>query len=236
MEKKKALQEIKIIAASAAFGLLLTLCVAARTYVYSETTQAEIARNVLRFHVLANSDGERDQLLKQKVRDGVLETYREGLSASASVDETREFLTARLDDIKATAGEIVAGNGYDYPVTVQLTTDFFPTKVYGDVTFPPGNYEALRITIGEGAGQNWWCVMFPPLCYIDAAKGLPGNGKTQLALNLPEREYQLLTNTREPAIKIKFKIIEWWQNLKQNKAVPLQRVAAENNTPLTGRQ
>lgn len=215
--RMRFMKEIKIIAMSAVVGLLLTCVIAARTYVYSETTQSDIARNVIRFHVLAHSDSDEDQALKQKVRDGVLQTFKQALNASNSVEETRQFLTSHLDEIKSCAESIIRENGYDYPVSASVTKDFFPTKVYGDVVFPPGDYEALRIVIGNGEGRNWWCVMFPPLCYVDITRGIVSeDGKQQLKLNLPEEEYKLLTHANDDTtVKVKFKIVEWWQNRKQ---------------------
>ena len=214
---KKIKKEIKIIAAAVAVGLALAFSAAAgMTYVYSETAQADIARNVLRFHVIANSDSDADQLLKTRVRDAVLKEFEPELNASGSVDETRAFLSGHMAEIERSALSVIRGYGYDYAVDVSIGEVFFPTRVYGDVVFPPGVYESLRIVIGNGGGKNWWCVMFPPLCYVDATRDvLPEEGKQQLKSSLSEEEYKLLTYTsRDNSIKIKFKIVEWWQNRK----------------------
>ena len=136
---------------------------------------------VIRFHAIANSDSEADQALKLKVRDGVLTEINKKLAyetmlrhdgdmkqiAELDTDEARRFIEANLDEIKLTAEKIVRDEGYDYEVVVELGICWIPEKTYGSVTFPAGNYEALNIKIGSGGGQNWWCVLFPPLCIID---------------------------------------------------------------------
>lgn len=214
---KRLWKELKIAGMALVVGLALTLGIAARTYVYSETTQGDIARNVIRFHVLANSDSESDQQLKEIVRLGVLEAFKEGLNASNNVSETRAYLNAHLEEIRDCAEAIVTECGYDYPVRAAMSWDYFPTKAYGDVVFPPGNYEALRIEIGSGEGRNWWCVMFPPLCYVDLTQEeLPEEGKQQLMQHLPEEEYTLLAHTNDDmTVTIRFKVVEWWQSWKK---------------------
>ncbi|MDR1537486.1 MAG: stage II sporulation protein R [Clostridiales bacterium] len=217
-------KELKILAASLVCGIILAMCLGYATKAYSETVQESIAKEVLRFHVLANSDEEKDQELKLKVRDGVLETFKEGLSMSSSVDETRKFLSARLNDIEARAEEIVLENGYSYKVSASLSHDFFPTKTYGDITFPPGSYEALRLVIGEGEGKNWWCVMFPPLCFVDVTKGkTTDESKSQLQSITTASEYKLLSDDareQEVTVKVKFKVVEWWQNILRKRSEP----------------
>lgn len=211
-------RELKILATALVFGTLMATAITLYTRAYSETIQDDIARNVIRFHVLANSDSTEDQALKEKVRNSVLEAFREALSAGNSVEDTRAFLSTHMEDIRAYAQSVVMENGYDYPVSAVMAKDYFPTKAYGDVIFPPGEYEALRIVIGEGEGANWWCVMFPPLCYVDVTKNVSvsDSGKEQLQTLLTEEEYQLLTYTDNgTAIKLKFKIVEWWQERKQ---------------------
>ena len=220
-------KELKILAFAAAAGLCLTGLIASLTYVYSETTQADIARHVFRFHVRANSDSEADQQLKQAVRDTILETFKEELNASRSAEETRLFLTDKLGEIEACARSAVQAHGFDYPVSASVGREYFPTRAYGDVVLPPGRYETLLAEIGAGAGQNWWCVMFPPLCYVDATRGfISENGKKQLESDLSKEEYQLLTyESREQTVKIKFKVVEWWQNRKHSYEVANGRAA-----------
>jgi stage II sporulation protein R len=211
----------RIIILSLVFGLMFTVLSAFATVSYSETMQGEIAKEVVRFHVLANSNSEEDQALKIKVRDGILAEFKPILNASASVDETKVALNAHIDEIIACADGIIKENGYHYPVTAAVTKSNFPTKAYGDIVLPAGEYEALRIEIGAAAGQNWWCVMFPPLCFVDITQGeITPESKTDLENRLPEEAYDLIAHTQtsdEPTVKVKFKIVEWWQELKNEK-------------------
>lgn len=127
--------------------------------------QPSIASKILRFHVLANSDSEEDQKLKEEVRDAI-GAYLEPLLADAgSLEETKEIVTAHMEEIIETAERTMGALGYDYPVTAELTYADFPVKTYGDYTFPAGTYEALEVVIGEGEGHNWWCVLYPNMCF-----------------------------------------------------------------------
>ncbi|MDR2650413.1 MAG: stage II sporulation protein R [Clostridiales bacterium] len=206
--------KIKAIRRALLCGLIFTAGWA--TMVYSETVQSDLARSVIRFHVLANSDSDEDQSLKLSVRDEVLSRLKTELSSAQSVEETRRIIKSKLPEIESDAAAFVKTLGYNYPVKASLSRDFFPTKTYGDITFFPGEYEALRVVIGEGGGRNWWCVMFPPLCFVDVSKGkVPEENKQQLK-SAVDKEYALLSDeTREKkiTINVKFKIVEWWQNL-----------------------
>lgn len=135
----------------------------------------------IRFHVIANSDSDEDQALKLKVRDRLVKTIDDGLVREAvaksdgsegesglSIGESRDYILENLDKIEAEAYQVIEEEGFDYPVTAEMCVCWIPEKTYGSVTFPAGNYEALRIMIGEAEGQNWWCVLYPPLCLIDS--------------------------------------------------------------------
>ncbi len=126
--------------------------------------QTELAERVIRFHVIANSDSDSDQALKLAVRDRVLEEAERLYPQGAGLEEARQALEGHLNVLAAAGRAVVEQEGYDYPVTAQLERCWFPTKEYEDFSLPAGNYEALRIVIGEGEGRNWWCVAFPPLC------------------------------------------------------------------------
>ncbi|MCL2462243.1 MAG: stage II sporulation protein R, partial [Defluviitaleaceae bacterium] len=167
---KIARKEVKFVVAAVVAGVCFTFLFGWYTKAYSEGVQNGIAENVIRFHVLANSDTPDDQALKLKIRDAILDKLGPVLEASTSLDETKSYIQANLDEISAIGEAVAQENGYDYPVTAQLCVDYFPTKSYGDVTFPPGDYEALRVEIGAAQGHNWWCIMFPPLCYVDVTK------------------------------------------------------------------
>ena len=137
-----------------------------------------------------------------------------GLKSSRSKDETKNLLNKNLESIKKIARKTVINNGYNYDVKVLLCNDNFPTKKYGDITLPAGNYETLKIIIGAGRGHNWWCVMFPPLCFVDITKKtVPNDLKQDLKDILSDDEFKLVNYESEKnlPIKIKFKIVEAWQ-------------------------
>ena len=197
-------------------GLLLIFIIGWATKVYAERTQSALAQSVVRFHVLANSDSTEDQALKSKVKDMVLTELRPELSVSRSVEETRVFLSSRLKCIEADVGEYIQALGYNYQVKVSLDNAIFPATTYGNVTFFPGEYQALRIVIGEGIGQNWWCVVFPPLCYVDVAKDYTSEEEILLLRNISDMDYLLLTGeAREEnvTVNVRFKVVEAWQNI-----------------------
>ncbi len=177
------MEKIKhVMPATAAILAILATFVfcAGMTYRYNNTFSNE---DFIRFHVIANSDSDEDQALKLKVRDKLVDFVNEDLkreavrltdgseeTAELSIEETRTYISAHMDEIRTQAAEIIEEEGYDYSVQAELGVRFIPEKSYGSLTFPAGNYEALNITIGEGKGQNWWCVLYPPLCLIDAAQ------------------------------------------------------------------
>ena len=208
-------KEQRVLALSLLCGIAVTTLAALYTKNYSEKILSGIASQVIRFHILANSDEAYDQSLKLLVKDKVLEEYSPILNTSASIEQTRQTLENNLVGIEELAQNIVYEAGYDYKVKVSLEEDKFPTKKYGDITLPAGNYEALRIEIGSSAGQNWWCVMFPPLCYVDVAKNeIDPAAKEVLREVLSQEEYMLMDNSArqdDDMVKIKFKIVEWWQ-------------------------
>ena len=156
--------------------------------------QMHLAQEVLRFHVLANSDSADDQELKLKVRDAVLGYMEEKLPESDGAAETKDWLRSHIDEIEEISRRTVADAGTEYPVSAAVTTCWFPDKTYGDVTFPAGNYEALRIEIGEAKGHNWWCVLYPGLCFMDTTNAVvPDEGKQKLKNVLTEEEYSRIT-------------------------------------------
>lgn len=171
-------------------------------------TQDQLADKVVRLHVLANSDSEEDQALKLRVRDRVLERATELLEQSADRQEAEALLRGNLLELENLAAEEIAAAGYDYPVTAELTDTTFPTREYDGFTLPAGEYLALRIVIGEGAGQNWWCVVFPPLC-TTASADVPASA---LAAGLMQEDVNLITE--EPGYVLKFKTVELWERLR----------------------
>lgn len=170
---------------------------------------------IVRFHVVANSNSDYDQEMKLAVRDRVLEEMNkkliaetvnsydggESVTAKLDIDEVKDLITENLDEIESIAEEVIKEYGSDYDAHAELGVCFIPKKTYGDVTFPAGNYEALNITIGEGAGENWWCVLFPPLCLIDPT-GETLDGIETDGIGEGTSEIQLKFKTQE--------IIEQW--------------------------
>lgn len=157
--------------------------------------QQNLAKEVFRFHVLANSDSDRDQALKMKVKENVISYMRKQLPKSNSVDMTKKWASIHLDEIKEVAESTLQEEQCLDKVKVKITNCYFPDKTYGDITFPKGNYDALRIEIGYAQGQNWWCVLYPNLCFVDAVHAIvPDEGKEELKEVLDEEEYDMITS------------------------------------------
>lgn len=184
-------------------------------YSYVNAVSSNLADSVFRLHVIANSDSEKDQNLKYKVRDSLIEYMNTLTNEMNTKDEVIEIAKNHLEDFKNIAHNVVNENGYDYEVNVEIGNFSFPTKTYGDISFPAGFYDALRVKIGKAEGQNWWCVMFPPLCFVDVTSGVvPEESKENLEENLGDEEYSIISETDENGFtNIKFKIIEFFENI-----------------------
>jgi len=173
--------------------------------------QKSIEKKVIRFHVIANSDSVQDQAVKLKVRDKVLEYISPKLKKSKGKEESQKILKENDKEIIKIAEEVLRKNGYNYKVTTTLGKENFPVKVYGNITLPQGEYDAYRIIIGSGEGKNWWCVMFPPLCFVDITKGEVSYKETQKQMKqvLSEKEYSIVDNTaHKDEVRMKFKLVE----------------------------
>ena len=167
-------------------------------------SEAAIYDNVLRLHVLANSDSSEDQALKLEVRDRILEETATLFKDCKSKDEAREAVESNLDKIREIAEQTVREAGYDYGVSVSLGEEEYPTKNYEECCFPAGEYLSLRVMIGEAEGENWWCVLFPPLC-LDAA----GESREVFAeVGLTDEQYSFITETDNAQYKVRFKLLE----------------------------
>lgn len=163
---------------------------------------AELSEQVLRFHVLADSDSERDQQVKIQVKSAVIAYLQRELDMGDSLDGTKEFVREHLADITELAQRTVRRENSSDLVTAELVVDDFPEKTYGDVTFPAGAYEALRIRIGSGEGHNWWCCLYPNLCFTDAVGGVVApEDKQELKGVLDEDAYEMITCTSDFKIK-----------------------------------
>lgn len=174
-----------------------------------------VSCKLIRFHVIANSDSSEDQALKLKVKDEVIKYMKPRLEKSSSIDESREILKKYDSEIRNIAEKVIKENGYKYKVTTSFSKEDFPVKTYGNITLPQGKYEAYRILIGESKGQNWWCVMFPPLCFIDITKGEVATKETDAEMKrvLSDEELNFIDNENND-VEFRFKIVEIINNIK----------------------
>ena len=178
---------------------------------YARNVQTDIAQSILRLHVIANSDDDYDQDLKLAVRDRIVKETKHLFENSTSPEETKQIASENFELFQSAAKSEILAQGYDYDVNVSIGSFMFPSKVYGDVCLPAGYYDALKIVIGSGNGENWWCVLFPPLCFVDGVNAeLPSEAKDSLKNNLTDEEYALITenNSSNVSVQVRFKIIE----------------------------
>ncbi len=193
--------------------ILLTFLLFAYVFLSAQSYATAISNNlstaVFRLHVLANSNSDEDQNLKLKVRDSLL-NYMNGLCSNCSTkQEAISIANEHKDDFQKIAEQTIKENGYDYTAKINIDNFYFPTKNYGDISLPAGYYDALRVEIGEAKGKNWWCVMFPSLCFIDVSSGVvDDNAKENLQDNLQKESYDIISDSKKPDIKLKFKLIE----------------------------
>ena len=171
---------------------------------------APVAAQVLRFRVLANSDSPEDQALKLQVRDGLLDLLAQELADAASAKEAEAFVASHREELTRQAEKMVKEAGYSYPVSLTIGDFYFPEKTYGDLTFPRGTYRALKVELGQARGQNWWCVLYPPLCFTDAVTAqIPPDSQQKLESVLPEEDYQVLDGT----VEVRFALLDWLGSL-----------------------
>lgn len=182
------------------FAIFLISCLSA---------QKSLSTKVLRLHILANSNSSFDQELKLKVRDEIVKHLTPLLKDSSNLAETKQIVSKNITNLNEIAQSVVSKYS-NYQTNTTLSTSSFPTKQYGNISFPAGQYEALKITIGEGEGNNWWCVMFPPLCFTNSSAGEFDNfSEKKLKETLSNEEYYMVNNYTKPDVKIKFKFLEW---------------------------
>ena len=193
--------------------ILLSLFILISAISYVDAVSNNIADSVFRLHVIANSDSKEDQELKLKVRDELLSYMNIISKDSTSKQEAMQIANEHKEEFTQIAEKVIKENGYNYTVNGQIGKADFPTKYYGDITLPAGTYDALKVQIGDAKGQNWWCVMFPPLCFVDVSTGIvPDNSKQELKQSLDDEEYDLISKTDDNEISFKFKIVELFQN------------------------
>lgn len=192
------------------FLFLLYIFINAYSYVHAVSNN--LSNNIFRLHVIANSDSVEDQNLKYIVRDNLISYMNNLCSNCTNKKEAIEIVNNNISSFQEIAQNTILENGYNYNVSVEIGNFEFPTKTYGDVSFPAGYYDALKVKIGTAKGQNWWCVMFPPLCFIDVTSGIvPDSSKEQLQNNLQFEEYSLISNSSNSSYNIKFKLIEFFE-------------------------
>ena len=169
-----------------------------------------ISNKIFRLHIIANSDSKEDQSLKLEVRDEILNKFSSDLKSVNNIKEAQKKLESKIKEIKQTAQDVVYKNGFNYEVNAEITRSYFNIRKYNQVTLPSGFYNTLKITLGEGNGKNWWCVMFPPICLSAAEE------KLEFETVLNSSELDVIENESEYVIKLKF--IEWFmktQNIIQ---------------------
>ena len=180
---------------------------------YAQNVSTDIADSVFRLHVIANSDSQEDQNLKYIVRDNLLSYMKEICSDCTNKDEALKLVKEHSKEFEKIAKDTIKNQDYLYDVNINIGNFEFPTKTYGDISLPAGYYDALRVEIGKAQGQNWWCVMFPPLCFVDVSSGIvPEESKKVMEANLNEEEFALISDTSNNELQFKFKIIEFFQD------------------------
>lgn len=185
--------------------LLLLIGIKQSSFNINSDVQKGISDKIIRLHIIANSNSDSDQNLKIKVKDKVIDFISDLVKDCENINDTRRKITNNLEVINNLASEIIIKEGYSYDVSCELGKCYFPVKKYDKFVFPEGNYEALKINIGAANGKNWWCVLYPPLCFIDETYSIVSdNSEKKLQNILTEDEYSDLIDNKK--IKIKFKI------------------------------
>lgn len=170
--------------------------------------ESNIYDNVLRLHVIANSDSEEDQSLKLLVRDSILLDAQELLRGVSTRENAEAIIAQSSDRLRSTAERTVRENGYDYSVEVKLSKEEYPTKNYESCAFPSGEYVSLQIKIGEAEGENWWCVLYPPLCLSAAT-----DQNAFAEVGITDGQYQIITDRKSTKYKLRFKILETFSEI-----------------------
>lgn len=198
-------------------AMLAVLFLLSANIFYSEQVEAdqrELAETLIRFHVRANSDSYDDQQLKLKVRDAVVDYMEELLKESECVEQSEQIIAANIEEILRVAMEIVHKEGYEYDLSGYIVEEYFPLRTYGSVTLPPGEYKAFRIDIGSAQGKNWWCVLYPPLCFVDVTHGVvPKESQEQLEEQgrIPQQSEKIVSETESEDVtySVDFKYLKF---------------------------
>lgn len=211
MKKTTANSKIIIAFVAIIIGLICTYLSSPEAQAQNDM-QKEIAEKIIRFHVRANSDSDEDQALKLLVKDRVVAYLSEDMKTAQSKTDSTEYLEAHIEEIEAVALEVIREQGYDYTVNAYITAEYFPTKTYGDVTIPCGEYDAFRIDIGENSGKNWWCILYPPLCFVQGSYGVATDESKMLLKNvLDEDEFEYISEASSADIGFDFKFLSLFE-------------------------
>lgn len=175
---------------------------------YASAVSSELNENIFRLHIIANSDSDSDQKLKLKVRDSIISFMEELEKQCKTKDDVINIVNSNISNFENIAKNTIKENGFDYDVSIEVGEFYFPTKYYGNISMPAGMYDAIKIEIGDAKGQNWWCSLFPPLCFTDISSGIVDEeANMQLEKNLDNEEYSIITSTSS-TYKFKFKLVE----------------------------
>ena len=197
--------------------ILLTFYIIFSAISYVSAVSNNISSSVFRLHVIANSDSDEDQNLKYIVRDNLIQYMNMLTKNITSKEDAIKIANEHKQDFYKIAIKTIRDNGYNYDVKIEIGNSYFPTKHYGDISLPAGYYDALKVEIGSASGQNWWCVMFPPLCFVDMSTGIvPDESKQTIKENMPTEEYALVSNSEDSSIKFKFKLVEFFSKTNFN--------------------
>ena len=189
--------------------LLLIFFIFFSIFSYAKTVSTDLENNIFRLHILANSNSIEDQSLKLKIRDNII-NYLENLCINcSSKSEYISIIEKNIENLKAITRQAIIENGYNYSINIEIGNFYFPTKHYGNISYPSGFYDGLKIKIGEAEGQNWWCSLFPPLCFTDISSGIiDDNARKNLENNISSEEFSIISSNNT-IYKIKFKLIEF---------------------------
>ena len=194
--------------------ILLFLYVMLYSFSYANNVVSDLSNSLFRLHVIANSNSKEDQNLKYLVRDELISYMNTLCSNVSSKEQAIAIANEHLDDFQKVANEVISKNGFNYSAKVQIGNFAFPTKTYGDISLPAGYYDALKVELGKAEGKNWWCVMFPSLCFVDINNGIvPEESKEELQASLLEEDYNLISSYNSE-YKLKIKIVELFENSK----------------------
>lgn len=194
--------------------VLFSIYILFSIFSYSNAVSTDISNSVFRLHVIANSNSSEDQELKYAVRDALI-SYMNSISKDIRTkEEAINLANENKAEFYNIAKKVIEDNGYNYDVNIEIGNFSFPTKTYGDIALPAGFYDALKVEIGSASGKNWWCVMFPSLCFVDVSNGVvPEESKETLESNLETEDYNLIASDNVE-YKVKFKLVELFENAK----------------------